>query len=89
MVQEKALCCGILFSLSVSYVDDDDNGIIVPEERPQRRVPVAQDNEDLVVKGNASTLCHDFFFGSLFNNVTIAGSSYLHECQDLMSVSEY
>ena len=31
--------------------DNDDSNGIVPQERPQRRVPVSQDNEDLVVKG--------------------------------------
>ena len=31
--------------------DSDDSNGIVPQERPQRRVPVSQDNEDLVVKG--------------------------------------
>lgn len=40
--------------------DDDDNGI-VSQERPQRRVPVSRDNEDLVVKGNAFALCCEMF----------------------------
>lgn len=34
---------------AVSYMDDDDSNVIMP----QRRAPVSQDNEDLVVKGKA------------------------------------
>ena len=34
---------------AVSYVDDDDSNVVMP----QRRTPVSQDNEDLVVKGKA------------------------------------
>ena len=34
---------------AVSYVDNDDSNVVMP----QRRTPVSQDNEDLVVKGKA------------------------------------
>ena len=33
-------------------MDDDDSNVIMP----QRRVPVSQDNEDLVVKGKSSVI---------------------------------
>ena len=37
---------------AVSYTDgNEDDNLIVPQDRLQRRVPVSQDNEDLVVKG--------------------------------------
>ena len=39
-------------------MDDNDDDGFVPQERPQRRVPVSQDNEDLVVKGNTSNILH-------------------------------
>lgn len=49
----KTLCCEILFLPGTDSYDDNNGS--VPEERLQRRGPVAQDNEDLVVKGNTST----------------------------------
>ena len=39
-------------------MDDNDDDGFVPHERPQRRVPVSQDNEDLVVKGNTANILH-------------------------------
>lgn len=52
----------LIWSDAVSYMDDDDENGIVSQERPQRRVPVSRDNEDLVVKGNAFALCCEMFF---------------------------
>ena len=43
---------------TASYMDDNDDDGFVSQERPQRRVPVSQDNEDLVVKGNTSNILH-------------------------------
>lgn len=51
----------LLIDAAVSYTDgNDDDNLIVPQDRLQRRVPVSQDNEDLVVKG---AFCKGFCTG--------------------------